>query len=141
MFCAASDGQLFVYTDRIKKLIPFHSLASSLDGEEDKENAGGGGGEAGAAEEISFLRFVAPPVLRSDDDLGASYRLVVITNQCRCFVLKNLLLVDIFKALVGGNMPQVMKLKNQVCIEEEQLQSRGWDVHDVAYSPRRRLEK
>ena len=67
-----------------------------------------------------------------------SYRLVVLTGDCRCFLLSNLLLVDVFKALLSGNMGQVLKLKNQLVVKEETIGNGGCKVNDVAYSPRRR---
>ena len=149
LFCATLDGQLFVYTDRIKKLIPFHSLANLLqldEGEIDKENAKPSTrkGDTPTPEEIKSMRFVSPPAISLatdpvvDEQMESAYRLVVVTNKCRCFVLANLLLVDIYNAILASNMGQVVKLKNQVQVSEEHLTNQGWTVHDVAYSPRRR---
>ena len=73
---------------------------------------------------------------KSSPDLA--YRLMVLTGDCRCFLLSNLLLTDIFKALLCGNMSQVLKLKNQLVVEEETIGNEGSRLHDVAYSPRRR---
>ena len=90
------------------------------------------------------MRFVPPPAISLatdpvvDEQMENAYRLVVVTNKCRCFVLANLLLVDIYNAILASNMGQVVKLKNQVQVSEEHLTNQGWTVHDVAYSPRRR---
>jgi len=155
LFCSTSDGQLFVYTDRIKKLIPFHSLSNLLKcgiyDSDDKENAPSdriaGGGDSCDSGGVKFLQFIAPPARPAPDEENEqqrksspdlAYRLMVLTGDCRCFLLSNLLLTDIFKALLCGNMSQVLKLKNQLVVEEETIGNEGSRLHDVAYSPRRR---